>query len=264
MLRAAYLYDDRLATASPLRMLRRIFGAASVDKISGPTLTSDSLKEYQMVFLPGIQGEKSICDELLPEEQRSILYDEVEKRHLTLWAECCWANRLCHTTQYTFKTGIEEKWEGYHWIDAHSEGPALGHLSTDPNDRFREVQLADIVHYSPQGNIDLKICCANGPGLLVNENNLDINIIADYKGLKKDYAAAISQKIGNGLIIASGVLPPITYTHAIGNYTIPEQEMHRAYLESGLRQYHDDIVHLQDQLISHARPYMEQRRANIT
>lgn len=256
-----YISDQRLATYSAARTLNRIFGQANVMPITSSSIDKKSIKEFELIFFPGIYGEKSICDELLNPEQRDLIFREVYDNALALWTDCNWTYRISRTTQYEFIDGTHESWDGYNWIDAHTEGPALGADKATTQDRYH-LQLANITFYQDDKECQLQLACHNGPGLIVNKDNPDIKIIADYDGLTKAYTAAMTQRIGNGLIVAQGVLSHITADHMIGRFNNHEKEHNRAHIESRLRHHHDAIINLQDQLASEIKPYMEQRHAH--
>ncbi len=247
-MKVAYLSGNHLATSSISMMLAECFGKENVHQLPFDEIGTVHEKDFDLLILPGITGESSPYPSRIGEQERASLHKAVSENGMILWTDCAATYLMCNTIEYKASTGEFKTIRGLGFIDGVARGPVGGKaIAPSPEDRFHDVVIRRI-EYKNGKKADL--CYGNGPGLFLTEqerNNTDVDIIGHYHDVKDKPVAALTKRIGNGLLISLGVLVQISADHIRGRYTDKNAETHRSALFNHLsvtNQQREDFLNI--------------------
>jgi glutamine amidotransferase-like uncharacterized protein len=233
-MKVAYLTGPTLAVSSIRIMLMEQFGRSNVVEIRSSILSAIDLTQYDMLVLPGSTGETSPYPDILGELELANIFEAVEENGLVLWTDCSATYYMLNDIEYISSMGLKKTRLGLGRVDGKARGPVRGKgLVPSENSRFAEV-IARPVSYTVAGKAGTaEICYGNGPGLYLSDEeraNPAVNILATYADAPENPVAALTKKMGMGLLVNFGVLIQIAPEHLNGYFSNPEAEEHRRHL----------------------------------
>lgn len=231
-MKAAYLSGHHLATTSIRMMLEECFGKQNVYEHSFDEIDYIHERDYDLLVLPGIAGEHSPYPSRMGEKEKLSLKQAVEEKGMILWTDCAATYLMCNNIEYHASNGDCKKIQGLGFIDGVARGPVSGEtIAPDPHNRFRDVVIKR-VQYNTDKTAD--ICYGNGPGLFLSDterNSEMVDVIGWYHNVDGAPVAAMSKRIGHGLLISLGVLVQIGPSHIQGPpLSDSNDERHRSAL----------------------------------
>ena len=242
-MKVAYLTGPTLAVSSIRIMLMEQFGRSNVHEIRSGILAAVDLTQYDMLVLPGSTGETSPYPDILGELEIANIFEAVEESGLVLWTDCSATYYMLNDIEYISSMGLKKTRLGLGRVDGKARGPVKGKgLEPSQNSRFAEV-IARPVTYNIGGKTGTaEVCYGNGPGLYLSAEeraNPAVNILATYSDAPDTPVAALTKKMGIGLLVNFGVLIQIAPEHLTGHFSEKNAEEHRRYLFNRLSYYDD-------------------------
>lgn len=240
-MKVAYLTGPTLAVSSIRIMLMDQYGRGNVHEIHSSTLATTDLSAYDMLVLPGSTGEVSPYPDLLGLDEITNIFDTVENNGLVLWTDCSATYYMLNDIEYISSMGLKKTRLGLGHVNGQARGPVRGKaLPPSNNARYAEVTVRS-VSYGLDGKSGIaEICYGNGPGLYLSDEELsnpDVTVLATYDDAPDTPVAALTKKMGRGLLVNFGVLVQIAPQHINGQFSDPEAEEHRRYLFNRLSQF---------------------------
>lgn len=200
------------ASSSFLRILPNMFGGRSVARLSVADLTdSAKLSSLSMIVLPGIDGEDSPYSRILEGRAGTNILSHAEKGGI-LWSSCAPTYALCRSTEYHASNGTVKTRKGLGIIDADATGPVdrVDALAPKRQDRFAQLRCVPVtfeVMGAEPTKIRARLPYGNGPAMNgCQESEIMVRFGTDYD---EGPGAIVLKRHGNGLVIASGILPEL-------------------------------------------------------
>lgn len=230
-MKAAYLTGKDLAVHSIDQMLSDRYGRNNVTALDASSLAEADLSRFDMLLMPGCVDEVSPYPTIMTPAAIGNLKNAVE-RGLFLWTDCAASYDAMRDIEFLSSTREIRRRNGLGFYDGVAKGPIDGHaIAPSPEDRFVDVVIRRIFYNcANDDNHSADICYGNGPGLHLSEqerNNPNTTIIARYGDHDTAPAAAISKKIGQGMVLSLGVLVQIAPNHLHGNPADENLARHR-------------------------------------
>ena len=253
-MKVAYIHQENLSSYSLMLMLNEAFGKRNVTAISGKRFSVTDLSPYDMLVLPGTATEENPYFDLFLPQDVTYLRKQVEEG-MIIWTDCAATYHVCDYIQYTDSDLNPKSQRGLNWIEATGAGPVSGRaLPRSASSKFMDVATQRIIYDGHTA----EICYGNGPGLHLSPSetlNPSVKIIARYKDVENNPVAALTKRIGRGLLISTGVLVQIAPDEMKEALPYPEAEAHRRSLFNKLVQVEPQRLHFRDYLINEARQH---------
>lgn len=217
-MKVAYLSDQIFSTSESSMMLNERFGAKNVMPVTIEELAYTDLSGDDLLFLPGIPGEKSPYPKILTPQITARLMKEVE-RGMIIWTDCAATYEMLPRMKFHTSSGkIMRRKGSFGWIDGRADGPVEGSaLPSSPDNRFQHVTLRQVFYMAGGEQRMAWAAYGNGPGITLSEEELrnpDVNVIGRYGPDDTSPIATMSKKIGKGMLLSLGVLVQIAPYHA--------------------------------------------------
>jgi glutamine amidotransferase-like uncharacterized protein len=191
--------------------LEYMFPHSDIVSIFPQHIRAHSLKNYDILILPGINDEDSVYPTLLPAEKMKVLKDVIEQQGLILWTFCASSYFMFEEISYQKRSGLIKTRQGAGLVKGAARH-GFNHitrreLNASP---WNDYILAGI-HVEGHHEL-LRSLNINGPTMMpaTSEQRL-VNQFMKYKDIHG--AAGITKKIGKGLLIALGVHPELSPIH---------------------------------------------------
>lgn len=242
------IYSDResfTSTSSLEGELKRLFNThafeiACVDRHQFAALSE--IKDDTFLFvLPGINGEKCMYPDHIGQDGFSKIRDFVENGGAYL-GFCAGAYHAFSEIDYTPPFGRpKHRSKDKALIEGTATGP-IHHAYIPDNGLNNYSGCTTIsVHVEDTTPYDMLACYGNGPVLLPSsQDSLHTRVIARYNDVEGNPPAILERRVGQGLVIASGIVPQYGAMH------IAEE----SYGEMGKRGY-GALVELEKSLKPH-------------
>lgn len=229
-MKAAYLMsaDPLFIVYESSMMLKAEFGKKNVDPVWLEELHRSDLSDCDLLFLPGIPGEVSPYPDIMTPQVKAMLFNEV-RRGMILWTDCAATYEMMTDMEFHASSGEIKQRKGLGWIDGMARGPVSGHaIAPAPSDRFQHVTLKEIFYRVRGEQRSAWAGYGNGPGLILSDEerrNPDVQIIGRYGPDDSSPAAAVTKKIGHGLLMSLGVLIQMEPASIQGQPTLPSRDV---------------------------------------
>ncbi|PZP54421.1 MAG: hypothetical protein DI586_10000 [Micavibrio aeruginosavorus] len=270
-MKVLFLTGYDLAVHSLDWMLKDEYGPRNVSSINADDLGDTDLSDFNMLVFPGCVGEVSPYPKFMTPKAIQNVRNNIE-HGLVLWTDCGGTYEVNADINFTNSDGILKERKGLGFIDGLARGPVEGPaIAPSKQDRFLDVIIKRVFHRAANNNTNtVDICYGNGPGIHLTEaekNNPDVRIIAYYGDDETSPVAALSKKIGKGLILSFGVLVQIAPAHLQGDFpTSSKAYRHRRVLREHLTHADEQRKILLTDVFNIANTHMEQVKPqrNIT
>lgn len=202
----AYL-DERLLSLNGLKdAFSHMYPHASIKNIPIDTINTDDIKKFQIVVLPGCNGEDSPYPALLPQSRIDTLKNAMENNGLVLITFCAASYFMAEKIIYETKKGEIKERAGAGLIKG-TASHAFRHITRphNPEDGLQDYIQALLT--SPMTDSSLKILNVNGPAFHLDKTERCESFL-EYEDAQG--AAGIIQQIGKGKLIALGVHPELS------------------------------------------------------
>ncbi len=198
-------------------MLREHFGERNVAPVTVEELSYTDLSGDDLLFLPGIPGERSPYPKILTPLVQTRLLRELE-RGLIIWTDCAATYEMMATMKFRTSGGRILTRTGTGWLDGHADGPVEGcALPSSAGDRFQHVTLRQVFYRTQDGQQRVALSAyGNGPGIRLSPReikNPDVAVIGRYGESDDSPIATVTKKIGKGLLLSLGVLVQVSPYH---------------------------------------------------
>lgn len=252
-LRIGIIKDNNVASFSVRLSMREAFKNARLSDLNADGDKQDfkdRLKHLDILILPGVSNETCSYYQFLM-QQRDVLYDAVHNDGLNLLCICAGKYILYDEVNYRGSNGKIKKQQGLGFIKGSSDGPVdrpnAPHQPT--HSRFDQTRVLRITYNMLSGEtVQTGVCYGDGPAGMPAMGE-DMDVIGRYADIDGTPAAIGIKAIGNGLVIATGVLPEISIKHMIlepnHEHLYPMiRDLRKAMTphESGRQRVMDDIV----------------------
>lgn len=174
-------------------------------------LLRHTLKDYDILILPGINDEDSAYPTLLPSAKMEVLKQAIEQDGLILWTFCASSYYMFEEISYQKRDGTFKTCQGSGLIKGAAHH-GFRHITRRQFNRspWNDYILAGI-HVEGHQEL-LRSLNINGPTLLPSpkENEL-VHQFMKYSNIEG--AAGVIKKMGRGMLIALGVHPELSPSH---------------------------------------------------
>lgn len=263
-MKVAYLTGKDLAVHSIDWMLREQYGRENVSAIDAGQFGNVDLLRYDMLVMPGCVDEISPYPQIMTEAAITNLEQSV-KNGLFLWTDCAATYDVMRDIEFLSSTREVKRRNGIGFYDAIGKGPVDGHaIAPSAEDRFVDVVIRRIFYTCANDcSHSADICYGNGPGIHLSTHELgnpDTKIIARYGDSDTSPAAAVSKKIGDGMILSLGVLVQIAPSHLQGNPADENMARHRTAMFNHLSGAEAQRQHFLNSLFAIVEDHHNSRR----
>lgn len=210
-LRIACLSYRGLSSQGIEPALEYMFPNSEIVSIYPQHIRRHTLKDYDVLILPGINDEDSIYPALLPAEKMSSLKETIEQDGLILWTFCASSYFMFEEISYQKRCGLFKSRQGAGLIKGAARH-GFNHitrqeLNASPWNDYIMAGIRVDGHHELLRSLNI-----NGPTMIpcVSEQNL-VHQFMRYRDIKG--AAGLTKKIGKGLLIALGVHPELSPIH---------------------------------------------------
>lgn len=191
--------------------LLHMFPNSEVISIFPQHIRQHTLKNYDIVILPGINDEDSVYPTLLPPHKMDILKNTIEQNGLILWTFCASSYYMFEEISYQKRDGTFKSRQGAGLIKGAARH-GFNHITRKQLNAspWNDYVLARI---KVDGHQELlRALNINGPTLLPSsaEDGL-VHQFMKYKDTEG--AAGVIKKMGRGMLIALGVHPELSPDH---------------------------------------------------
>jgi glutamine amidotransferase-like uncharacterized protein len=210
-LRIACLSYQGLSKQGIEPALEFMFPNSEIVSIFPQHIRQHTLKNYDILILPGINDEDSAYPTLLPAHKMDILKETIEQNGLILWTFCASSYYMFEEISYQKRNGTIKTRQGAGLIKGAARH-GFNHitrrqLNASP---WNDYILAGI-HVDGHQEL-LRALNINGPTLVPSaaEDGL-VEQFMKYKDIEG--AAGVVKKMGRGMLIALGVHPELSPMH---------------------------------------------------
>lgn len=218
MPRDILLYSEHPAsTGSLIFSLRSAFPAADYNlrQIYQADIRGGILRQpdSRLLILPGIIGEDSHYTTQLDKAALDDIHDFVSTKNNVLLTICAGTYFSCRETLYDPPWGNRKtQYSLRPLFNALAHGPVQPHgVKATPESHFSDVSVVPIRFKTPDGRwLKTGICYGNGPGIYPDTpGHPDTETLAVYDDVDGHPAALIRQRVGEGAVYLSSILPEI-------------------------------------------------------
>ena len=230
-MKVAYLTGYDLSVHSIDWMLKDQYGHRNVTSINADDLALADLSQFDMLVLPGCAGEVSPYPDIMTPDAIANMMTSVE-HGMILWTDCAATYDVMSEIEFLSSKNERKTRQGLGLYKGMGKGPIEGPaIAPSPEDRFVDTVIRQIFYNCANDcNHTADLCYGNGPGIYLSDeemSNPDTRIIARYGHDDTFPAAAVTKKIGKGMILSLGVLVQIAPEHLRGNPTDENIARHR-------------------------------------
>lgn len=191
--------------------LSHMFPNSEIISIFPQHIRQHTLKNYDILILPGINDEDSVYPRLLPRHKMDILKQTIEQNGLILWTFCASSYYMFEEVSYQRRNGAFKTMQGAGLIKGAARH-GFNHITRKVlnGSVWNDYILAGI-HVDGHQEL-LRSLNINGPTLLpAPEENGLVQQFMRYKDIEG--AAGVIKKMGRGMLIALGVHPELSPDH---------------------------------------------------
>lgn len=213
-MKVAYFYHQDIASSALRLMLIERFGMHNVVALDVVNFKPRDLKGIKLLVLPGVSGEKSPWPDFLPPDKAEILSKTAEDTGMVLWTDCAVSYWSAQEIKYHASNNTILTKKGLGWIDAVAIGPVIGKgMEYIPQYTYSDITTVAIDYYDvariPHST---RIPYGNSPSFYLSEQekaNPNVDVFAHFTDHADKPAAALTKKMGTGLLVSLGVLPQL-------------------------------------------------------
>ena len=205
-MRIAYL-DERLLSLNGLKdAFSHMYPHASIKNIPVDAINNNDIKQFQIVVLPGCNGEDSPYPNLLTQSRIDTLKNAMMHDGLVLITFCAASYFMAEKIIYETRSGEIKERSGAGLIKG-TASHAFRHITRPHNPQDGLQDYIQALLTSPMTHSSLKVLNVNGPAFHLNKTERCESFL-EYE--EAQGAAGIIQQIGKGKLIALGVHPELS------------------------------------------------------
>ncbi|MFA7275588.1 MAG: hypothetical protein WC043_02160 [Pseudobdellovibrionaceae bacterium] len=212
--RIAILAEPRLAYYGMKHTLQQLFPGSPIEEVSSSVLNIQKLTNYDLLIMPGINGEDSPYPTLITPARKQSLRYALKHNGLCLLTICAATYSLFDYMFYLKSDGTHKDMPGFGFVSGTSRGPAFAHITRaalPTNSKLNDIQLAGL--YNAELNIPFHYHALefNGPALYPDDKLA--HVFLRHACVPENPAAAIIKPYGKGLILGFGphIEIPLTF-----------------------------------------------------